>query len=265
MERLEPLEDLLRRHGNIQTRMAALQGEIARTRTKIDQHTSELIANARWWQKLLGPPKDAFLDGHYRSLFTLQTEQRDLEEEQSRLEMAIRNAKKVRKRYLDSQIAANASQARRELKLKDHEKFCLASIADLDSEFDRTRYIIQHKDYRRGNPVDNYFRNALPDKVLAAFENSCAFCGGHSDLTFDHYGIPKNEGGNFALISSDKSSIRLNIVVLCRGCNAAKGQCHFMIFFNPVQKERIEFHQKRLLETLLADEGFLALVRKWTR
>jgi 5-methylcytosine-specific restriction endonuclease McrA len=245
--------------------LTALLEEIARTRSKIDQRTAELKANGRWWQKLLCTPKDALLDGNLRSLFALQAKQRNLEEEHSRLESRMENAKKVRKRYLDAQIARNAAEARHQLKLKDHEKLCAASIADLDNQFERTRFLIQRKDYRRGNLIDNYCRNTLSDRVLKAFENSCVFCGGHSDLTFDHYAITKNEGGNFVLISSDKSSIRPNIVVLCRGCNAAKAERPYMLYFNPVMRERIATHQKVFLETLLPDEDFLTLVKKWTR
>src|SRR5205823_384163 len=128
----------------------------------------------------------------------------------------------------------------------------------------RTNFYIQRYDYRRGNAIDNYFRR-IEDAVFTAFGHSCAFCCSSPDLTFDHYGLSKNEGGNFALILADKASIRLNIVVLCRGCNAAKGQRSYQLYFSDEQRDRVTTCQRVLLESLLADEEFLRLIKKWHR
>jgi hypothetical protein len=65
------------------------------------------------------------------------------------------------------------------------------------------------------------------------------------------------------LITSDRTSIRVNIVVLCRGCNAAKGQRGHMWYFSDSQREVASKCQRVLLDTLLGDEQFLKLVKKW--
>jgi hypothetical protein len=40
------------------------------------------------------------------------------------------------------------------------------------------------------------------------------------------------------LILADKASICLNIVVLCRGCNASKGQLSYQLCFSDAQRDR---------------------------
>lgn len=180
------------------------------------------------------------------------------------MQIAVENARKTKKRFLEAQLAQNAAAARRQVEAEHHEKFCFASTNNLAGEFDRTKFYIQPHDYRRGNTIDNYFRR-IEDTVFTAFEHSCVFCGTTHDLTFDHYGLAKNEGGNFALIHADKASIHLNIVVLCRGCNAAKGQRSYQLYFNDTQRDRAMNCQRVLLETLLRDEEFLKLLKKWHR
>src|SRR5215813_14618730 len=105
--------------------------------------------------------------------------------------------------------------------------------------------------------------SAVSRTVFTAFEHSCVRCGTGHNLTFDHYGLAKNEGGNFALILADKASIRLNIVVLCRACNAEKGQRSYQLYFSDAQRDRAMGCQRVLLDSLLCDEEFLKLIKKW--
>ena len=70
-----------------------------------------------------------------------------------------------------------------------------------------------------------------------------AYCGATSGLTLDHYGIPKNEGGNFVLFSEADGVPVLNLVVLCRSCNSAKGEIAHTQFFDAITVERVRSHQ----------------------
>lgn len=263
LDHQKPLEDLLRRRSEVRGRLEALPAEIERMRATIKHYTADLTAKSPWWRKLLGTPRDQVLDGHWQRLVALQADLRHFEQEHSLLEMQLENAKKVKKRFLEAQIARSAAEAKNRLKAQEHERFCSDALTNLEREFERTQFYIQPRDYRRGNAIDNYFRNALSDVVIAAFEHCCVFCGACDDLTFDHYGLPKNEGGNFVLILADKASIRLNIVVLCRGCNAMKGQRAHSFYFSDAQREQVTACQRALLESLLRDQKFLTLIKKW--
>jgi hypothetical protein len=149
------------------------------------------------------------------------------------------------------------------LGVQEYERFCAEAHHNLEREFERTQFFIQPRDYKRGNAIDNYFRNKISDIVIAAFGNRCALCGDHDFLTFDHYGLPKNEGGNFVLILADKSSFRVNVAVLCRSCNAMKGQSAHSFNFDDAQQEQVKAGQKVLLEALLRDKKFLSLLKQW--
>jgi len=264
LDHQKPIADLLGRRSDIRARLAALPAEIAAMRSTIEEYTAELKANAAWWQKLLGAARDHVLDGHWQRSFALQNELRELEGEQSRLQMTVETAKKTKKRFLAAQIAQNAAEVRNRLLAQEHESFCSETLANLEREFERTQFYIQPRDYKRGNAIDNYFRKTLSEAVLKAFGQSCVFCGERHNLTFDHYGLPKNEGGNFVLILADKRSVRLNIVVLCRGCNGAKGQRPHLFYFGAAQREQATACQKALLDILLCDQKFLTLVKKWS-
>src|SRR5208282_2436268 len=130
---------------------------------------------------------------------------------------------------------------------------------------DRTLYFVQPKDYRRGNVIDNYIRSSFAASVLTAFDNACAFCKCNHDLTFDHYGLTKNEGGNFILIAKDKKAIKINLVVLCRGCNSMKGQQVYSTFFDENMRRALRTHQERLLAVVLEDANLMKLIQKWVK
>jgi hypothetical protein len=263
-ERSQPLEDLRNRLSEVRARLDVLPREIA----SLEQITTEYHAKLRnqtpWWRKLAGSWVDETLRSHWNRRFVLDDELRKLKDETRNLESAIQNNKTAKKRSLEAQLARNVAEARKRTETEKHDKFCAASIENLRGEFDRKYFFVQPKDYRRGNSIDNYFRK-IEEKVLGAFSHCCVFCNTSHDLTFDHYALSKNEGGNFALITADKVSIRLNIVVLCRGCNAAKSQCDYLTFFNDAQRERAASYQNVLLNILLTDKLFLGLVKKWCR
>ena len=99
--------------------------------------------------------------------------------------------------------------------------------------------------------------------VLELFNHRCVACGSAQDLTFDHYALTKNEGGNFVLIPVDRASIRLNIIVLCKSCNSAKSQFEHLLYFSDEQRQKAEAFQGVLLKFLLNDKEFLKIVKKW--
>jgi hypothetical protein len=245
-------------------RLDVLPSQVENARLAWIAYMRELEQKAPLWRRLLGNWKNEDLENQQKHYLALYYELQKLKEEHPALENRIENVKKTKKRYLEAQLSQNVATARRQVEAKQHEQFCSVSTSNLAYEFDRTKFYIQSHDYRRGNAIDNYFRR-IEDIVLTAFEHRCVFCGSGHNLTFDHYGLPKNEGGNFALILADKSSISLNIVVLCRGCNSAKGQLSHQYYFNDAQRNRAMACQRTLLETLLAEGDFLKLIKKWHR
>jgi len=235
----------------------------------LNEYSKTLWGRAPWWRKnwlsnFVSPGnwQDVTLKSFWEHRYSLDAESRELHREYLELERAIQNAKTTKKHLLYAQLAQNAADVRKRVQAEEHEKFSNLAINNLQGEFDREDFYIQSKDYRRGNAIDNYFRN-IADRVFSAFNHCCVFCRSTDDLTFDHYALSKNEGGNFVLISADKGSIRLNIVVLCRGCNAAKAQHGHLFYFNDEQRARAVSCQRALLDILLGDEQFLKLVKKW--
>ena len=271
LDNQKPLDELLRRRAEVRAQLKSLPVRIERLQAAIRQSNVELVAKTPWWwRELLAaftgwPRTDPVLVGHWQRLHEVEADLRQAENEHSRTESRIQEHKKVKKRFLSAQLTRSAHEVRERLEAQEHEKFCLDALTNLGREFDRIQFFIQGRDYKRGNSIDNYFRKTLSEIVIAAFEHRCVFCGAPDDLTFDHYGLPKNEGGNFVLILADKASIRLNIVVLCRGCNAMKGERSYLNYFSDAQRDQVTIYQRALLENLLHDQNFLALIKKWRR
>jgi 5-methylcytosine-specific restriction endonuclease McrA len=272
MQRQQPIEVLLNRRSDVRVRLDSLPNEIKRHELALSERIKTLESQAPWWRKVsnaavgtscFSSEASSTLGPHRERLSILRADLRALEQEHSDLDRAIEAAKKAKKRFLNAQLARNAADARKQIQAEEHEKFCNSSTDNLQGEFDRKNFHIQVKDYRRGNAIDNYFRN-IEGTVLGAFNRCCVFCGTVHDLTFDHYGLSKNEGGNFVLVSADKASIRVNIVVLCRACNSAKGDRGYLFYFSDMQRARALSCQRALLDILLADQQFLKLVKKWS-
>ena len=132
-----------------------------------------------------------------------------------------------------------------------------------DNEYGRDKFRIREKDYKRGNRLDNYFRNVISGKVIEAFEGKCVRCGNTHDLTLDHFAIPKNEGGNFVLCEREGGAVKLNIIVLCRSCNSAKGEKVYNRFFKGNDITKALVHQSTLLNAILNDDVAKTIIRKW--
>src|SRR5262249_4966672 len=261
-ERQAPLEHLLKRRSEARARLDLLPSEIEKQKELLDLYSDALRRKAPWWRRFLGNWQDQTVEAHSRCVADLRTESWKLKEEHSRLQRAVENARTIKKKFLEAQLAQNAAAARRQVESEQHKKFCSVSSSNLVVELERANFYIQRHDYRRGNAIDNYFRR-IQDTVFTPFEHSCVRCGTGHNLTFDHYGLAKNEGGNFSLILADKASIRLNIVVLCRACNAEKGQRSYQLYFSDAQRDRAMGCQRVLLDSLLCNEEFLKLIKKW--
>jgi len=270
-----PLEDLMRQRSEIRGQIESVTAKLQRLEADIKHHIDKHpVVMVPWWRTLHGgicdigkkvALPDKIIDGMRLRLGVPREELYNLVKKESQLKGEISRAKsaKVKKKFIEAVASRNATEEKRRLKAQEHERFCSETFHNLDRQFERTQFFIQPRDYRRGNAIDNYFRNNISDVVIAAFGNRCVFCGDHEDLTLDHYGLPKNEGGNFVLILADKSSFRVNVAVLCRSCNAMKGQIVHSFHLDDAQQEQAKASQRVLLETLLRDKRFISLLKKW--
>ena len=113
---LEPLGDLRARRSEIGSRLDRLPAEIEAQQQALRDYINSLKRNAPWWRRLLRNCQNETARGYLRRLNELEHEALNLNEQRSRLEMAIEKAQKIRKRFLDAQIAQNAADARRAIK-----------------------------------------------------------------------------------------------------------------------------------------------------
>jgi hypothetical protein len=264
-ESCESIPDLQRKRTEIQQRLAILDTEVPKAKKTLDEYSLRLHVVTPWFKRLFGPPTDSTLKAYEEQYQALYWEQSSLRSKLDHIPIAIERTRSTKKRFSEAQLARAAVDRRQKLQHQEQAEFADRSAGSLASPFERTHFHIQAKDYRRGNAIDNYCRNILEDAILTAFDHCCTFCGCDHDLAFDHYGLTKNEGGNFILLSSDKQSLRINLVVLCRVCNSMKAQRLHHHFFTEDQQQAILAHQQRFLSTVLSDAHFMKLIHKWGR
>jgi 5-methylcytosine-specific restriction endonuclease McrA len=132
-------------------------------------------------------------------------------------------------------------------------------------EQNRDQYFIRNKDYKRGNPLENYIKNNWREKILKLHSNKCASCKSMEDITLDHFWLPKNEGGNFAMFHVDSHALISNVIPLCRSCNSAKGDMPFQNFFTLEQLKLINRIQQDLSKQLMDDPQLCIIASKWYR
>ena len=137
---------------------------------------------------------------------------------------------------IDAEIASLKDQltlARKEARASEERFYESLPKAFTD---DRSEYIVIGPDYRRANAVDRYFQSNCQRLVQDTFGSECAYCGdGFAQLTFDHFWLPKHNGGNFAMRrkTADGMSHVLNCVPLCQSCNSSKKNSSAIDFFGP--------------------------------
>ncbi len=175
MDHQQPIELLEKRRSEVALRLQALPKEIDTLRREMKDHYAALKLRTPWWRKMWGPPTDATLESQGRSLTALKCELDQLAHEQRKVDEAIKATKYIKKRFSEAQIERNAEDDRKRAKAAEHDGFCNSAIKSLQAEFDRKLFYIQSKDYKRGNRVDNYFRNNQ-GTVFAAFNGRCVSC-----------------------------------------------------------------------------------------
>lgn len=182
------------------------------------------------------------------------------------IEKEIRKVRKLESR-LRSHRAGKTRRAERERvaaeqkNLRDEQSLEYAGRVD----YDRHQFLIRDKDYKRGNSLDNYCRNTIYGDISRYFGDACVNCGSTYDLTLDHFGIPKNEGGNYILKYSEGGYLKLNVVLLCRSCNSAKGERPYREFFSAeVLEKAFEIH-RHMMEWILSSRDAQKVIAKWYR
>lgn len=265
-ERLDhgtPVGELLGKRNELKSSIEDLQSRFRQTNLELHDLERHSYAKLPRWKRFLGiSPADGRLDELRRLVGAVEKELSELRRAHESLEVRIRTARHVRQRFDAAARARTVEETRRQRK----GEFISGTFQQgHNSEYLREYYRIRNKDYKRGNPLDNHFRGALFDTVISTFEGRCVYCSSGYDLTLDHFAIPKNEGGNFILLAHDGTSIKLNLVVLCRSCNAAKGERSFAAFFTKDQLERALAYHRKLLPTIIEDENTMSIVRKWYR
>lgn len=264
LENCSPLESLLKDRSDLKQQIQVAEQLLVSVSEEKVQKEYALKASTPWWKSLLGIDiADEELQNLRRKVASLRNELYQLKQKLDRLESSIKTARHVRKRFDSAVKMANAMRIRQQKHAANKQAFDNRVRSTETNSYDRTKFSIRKKDYKRGNRLDNHFRNRFFQETLSAFDNKCLFCGSRHDLTLDHFAIPKNEGGNFILLLSDQNSIRVNLVVLCRSCNSAKGESAYDYFFDNDKLNIARAYQKRLLDAVLEDSETMDVIKAW--
>ncbi|MGO8756286.1 MAG: hypothetical protein ACLQHK_13800 [Gallionellaceae bacterium] len=266
-ESYKSIPDLESKHDQLQQRLTALSTELSNAKKAAEKELYDYmnLPSTPWFKRLLGPKPTARPLPNVQRYQMLNSEVEQLRSEQQRILFTIERARDAKNRYTEAQLSRAAEERRQKQQHQKQAEFSERSAGALANQFERSQFHIQAKDYRRGNAIDNYCRNVLEDVILATFDHRCTFCGSNHDLTFDHYGLTKNEGGNFILLASDKQLLRINLVVLCRSCNSTKSQRLHRHFFTEEQQREILRYQQRFLSIVLNDVRFMKMLKKWAK
>jgi 5-methylcytosine-specific restriction endonuclease McrA len=130
-------------------------------------------------------------------------------------------------------------------------------------KLDRHLLLIRNADYKRGNPLDNFIRSKWNQVIQEFFDGRCFICGASSDLTIDHLWLPKNEGGNFVMCVGESALLMSNLLLLCRSCNAAKGEVPVEQFFSQDQMVEIVDIQRLLSQRMMNDPELRKVAGRW--
>lgn len=127
----------------------------------------------------------------------------------------------------------------------------------------RSDLLIRNIDYKRGNLLENHIRNNWKDNIYKTFNSECFLCHSKDDLTLDHLWLPKNEGGNFVMCIKEGRFLISNILLLCRSCNASKGEAKIEHFFTENQIDELREYQKNLSKLIREDKKLVRVANKW--
>jgi 5-methylcytosine-specific restriction endonuclease McrA len=170
-----------------------------------------------------------------------------------------------RARFASKEMArAEATLARAEAKLAKQQRQTRAYSAVLGTlVVDRGLLAIGRRDYRRGNAIDNHLRGQWIQRVSEAFGRKCFVCGSADRLTLDHLWLTKNEGGNFVVCLRDAGALVSNVLLLCRSCNAAKGERSIDRLVPSLRIEELVSIQRALSDQMNADTHLRSLATRW--
>ena len=125
-------------------------------------------------------------------------------------------------------------------------------IAKVNISDRREDYLIENKDYRRGNDKENLYRKKFFLTLLRIFENQCAKCRSvDNGIDLDHFFLSKNEGGCFIMRHKDGYLVN-NAIPLCQRCNRIKSDNSYKAFFT--QEEILRLFQRNAELTKVLNE-----------
>jgi 5-methylcytosine-specific restriction endonuclease McrA len=216
-----------------------------------------------WYQRLLGQQHDPAIKAQGLQFDSLTAERHGTRARLESLEGALQRAESVAKRLADARTARDRKMQIKQLEAERQNAYGEKSAAARNEEYRYEDFIIQKKDYRRGNAIDNYCRSELSGAIYEAFNGQCVSCGSPQRLTLDHFALTKNEGGNFVLVAKDGVCLAINVVVLCRSCNSIKAQRPHTAFFDALEREQIQKAHAKIMVAVRGDREFMTLIRNW--
>ena len=228
-------KDLVARRNELSVLLAPLELRESELEKEILAYSSRLEAGKSWWRKKFNVSvSDKKLDKLRSDRGKLLLGQLgNLLRELREVERKIKKRKKLEKQLRSACASKARSLDFERQRTQRHDRQVAASTTCVrEFSYNRANYVVRKRDYKRGSKIENYFRDKQYDKVLRIFEGKCVNCDSTNDLTLDHFGIPKNEGGNYVLLSEANGAIQVNAIVLCRSCNSAKGERSFKHFWS---------------------------------
>lgn len=104
---------------------------------------------------------------------------------------------------------------------------------------DITNYFIVGSDYSRESRIDRFYKQHIRYTLSKAFNGHCCKCNeGMGQLEFDHFWLPKSQGGNFAMRHKNGLYIN-NCIPLCKSCNLSKSAKNYLDFFSQDEVVRL--------------------------
>ena len=262
------IENLLVEKVHLQEQLLEAEKECVHSQKNLELYSAKLKSETPRWKNILGISHDIGWEGDpVHEFCAAHVNKENLVDQIKRAEWGIETAKKEKKRFeVEHKRRVRSkefNEARKKATEKRKKSIYGESIDVIKLPYHRELFVFRKVDYKRGNLLENHFLNGIKDSVLQIFNNSCLFCGSKTNLTLDHFGIPKNEGGNFILLVKENKSIKANIIVLCRSCNAMKGESSYLNFFSQEKIEEIFMLHEKLIDFIVKSPDSLKVISKF--
>jgi hypothetical protein len=256
------IADLEQQHKELLSALESLESAASKAGLTLQQSRSDFQSRP-WYQRLLGEQHDPAIKALVPQFDSLTAERHAARARLESLDGDLQRAQSVAKRLAEAKAARDRRIQLKQLEAERQQAYGEKSAAARTEEYRHDDFIIQKKDYRRGNAIDNYCRSELSGAIFEAFNGRCVSCDSPQRLTLDHFALTKNEGGNFVLVAKDGVCLAINVVVLCRSCNSTKAQRPHTAFFDGLEREQIYTAHARIMAAVLGDDEFMALIRSW--